>query len=122
MNENLSKSRKNSMKRVVFKTASGVELLEDSKGFYSKEPDAVIAALKEDMRSGDLLAGIMAAETLECIYAKGGIKPLNSRLHIYVSSIETEDIELLIISVNADRAALNAFKREKCKGKPIKVL
>lgn len=108
------------MKQLVFKTASGVHLYEDRHGkFYSKDPEAVVAALKEDLHSGKFLDKVLASELLDCIYDKGITKIGN--LHIYVSSNTDEDVEILIISVNSDRAAIQFFKRNGYKGSPIKV-
>lgn len=108
------------MKQLIFKTASGICLYEDNHGrFYSEDPEAVIAALKEDLNSGEFLARIFAKELLDCINDKGITKIGN--LHVYVSSNTDEDVEVLIISVNSDRAALRFFKRNGYKGNPIKV-
>lgn len=108
------------MKQLVFKTATGVKLYEDRHGkFYSENPEAVVAALKEDLNSGKFLDRILASELLDCIYDKGITKIGN--LHVYVSSNTDEDVEVLIISVNSDRAAIRFFKRNGYKGNPIKV-
>ena len=108
------------MKQLVFKTATGVCLYEDRHGkFYSEDPEAVVAALKEDLRSGKFLDKVLASELLDCIYDKGITKIGN--LHIYVSSNTDEDVEVLIISVNSDRAALQFFKRNGYKGNPTKI-
>ena len=109
------------MKQLVFKTASSVKLYEDRHGkFYSEDPEAVVAALKEDLNSGEFLARIFAKELLDDIYDKGITKIGN--LHIYVSSNTDEDVEVLIISVNSDRAAIRFFKRNGYKGNPIRVI
>lgn len=109
------------MKQLIYKTASGVCLYEDNHGkFYSENPEAVIAALKEDLCSGEFLARVLASELLDSIYDKGITKIGN--LHVYVSSNTDEDVEILIISVNSDRAALQFFKRKGYKGSPIKVI
>lgn len=109
------------MKQLVFKTATGIKLYEDRHGrFYSEDPEAVVAALKEDFHSGEFLARIFAKELLDSIYDKGITKIGN--LHIYISSNTDEDVEILIISVNSDRAALQFFKRNGYKGNPIKVI
>lgn len=109
------------MKQLVFKTATGVKLYEDRHGkFYSEDPEAVVAALHEDLNSGEFLTRIFASELLDSIYDKGITKIGN--LHIYVSSNTDEDVEILIISVNSDRAAIRFFKRNGYKGSPIKVI
>ena len=60
------------MKQLVFKTASGVRLYEDRHGkFYSEDPEAVVAALKEDLHSGEFLSKVLASKLLDCIYDKG---------------------------------------------------
>lgn len=109
------------MKQLVYKTATGIYLYEDKHGrFYSEDPEAVVAALKEDLHSGKFLDKVLASELLDSIYDKGITKIGN--LHIYVSSNTDEDVEVLIISVNSDRAAIRFFKRNGYKGNPIKVI
>lgn len=108
------------MKQLVFKTASGVELYEDHGKFYSKDPEAVIAALREDLNSGEFLARVLAKELLDCINDKGIIK--TGILHVYISSNVDENKEVIIMSINADKAAIRYFKREGYKGSPIRII
>lgn len=66
------------MKVVLMKTRDGVALLLDGKdGFFSSNPEAILAALKEDMISKDQMASDIARRLWIQISLSGGIKELS---------------------------------------------
>lgn len=64
---------------LVMTTKNGIQLLFNAElgGFLSSDPAAVIAALKEDMTSSDLIAANMAREIFIASSCYGGIHNLS---------------------------------------------
>lgn len=57
--------------KTVFKTKSGVELFQDNDGFYSKNPDEIFKALKEDVCGSDVVASHLAVDLTVLTHFKG---------------------------------------------------
>lgn len=64
---------------LVMTTKDGIQLLFNAElgGFISSDPEAVIAALKEDIRGTDKIAAKMAREILIASSCYGGIYNLS---------------------------------------------
>lgn len=64
---------------LVMTTKNGIQLLFNAElgGFLSSDPEAVVAALKEDMASNDRIAAKMAREILIASSYSGGIHNLS---------------------------------------------
>ena len=84
------------MAQTLFKTANGVSLLKEDNGdLVSTNPAEIIAALKEDCKSSDMIDVWQAADMLSTITSCGGIHKIGTakscprrEQHFYVYELE----------------------------------
>lgn len=109
----------------VLSTTTGIILFKEGDKFYSTNPKEIIQALWTDInnRPNDPFGALMAAELLEEIQAKGGIKSLGKSFHFFTSDAPDEEVITTIFAEpeRAKRIIQMKFQIWGYKGNPKEI-